>query len=124
MAVTHETAVRNEIADLVASLVDAGAGDSTLKIYTSAFGALLATLTLPDPAFGAASSGTITANSISPANATGTGTAATFRIQDGDATTIISGTVGTSGTDIIITNTSINTGDPITVTSLTYSAPS
>jgi len=66
MTINHSTAVRNAIADLVVDKLDEGTTNSTgrLKIYTTGKTTLLATLDLSDPAFGIASSGTATANTI------------------------------------------------------------
>ncbi len=53
-----------------------------------------------------------------PANMTTTAAAA--RIRDSNSTDIITGlTVGTSATDIILDNTSINTGQTVTINSAT-----
>ena len=63
MAVTHPTTVRNGLADYVVDLIDAGAGAGTIEFQTSG-DVEVATLTFSDPAFGAASSGTATADTI------------------------------------------------------------
>jgi len=79
----------------------------------------LAELTCNASAFApAASGGVLTANAISGANALATGTAAWFRLCKSDGTAVIDGTVGTSGTDLIIDNTSINSGQSVSVSSL------
>ena len=69
-----------------------------------------------------ASGGVLTANAISNANALASGTAAWFRLCKSDGTAVVDGTVGTSGTDLIIDNTSINSGQTVSVTSLTVTA--
>lgn len=124
MSITHGTSTRNAIADAVVDRIDLGTGTSSgrLKLLTSG-DAVLVSLPMSSTAFGSASSGTATANAITTTNATGTGTAAKFTVVDRDDNIIFQGTVGTSGADLTITNTSINSGDPISVTSLTYSAP-
>lgn len=48
--------------------------------------------------------------------ATATGTATFFRIASSGATSLIQGTVATTGGDWNLTNTSINSGDNITIT--------
>ena len=79
----------------------------------------LAELTTNASAFAAAASGgVLTANAISSANAVASGTASWFRLCKSDATAVIDGTVGTSGTDLIIDNTSIASGQQVSVTSL------
>ena len=121
-AVTHPTAVRNTLADAVVDLIDAGAGAGTLQFQTSG-DVEVATLTYSDPAFGAAAAGTATANSItSDTNATG-GTVAKSRSYDSDSTEVFATAVGTSGSDINLSSLSVGSGDTVSMSSLTYSAP-
>jgi hypothetical protein len=70
----------------------------------------------------AASGGVLTANGISDANAIASGTASWFRLCKSDATPVIDGTVGTSGADLIIDNTSINSGQAAGVSSLSITS--
>jgi hypothetical protein len=74
-------------------------------------------------AFGSAVGGVATANAISNGTAGATGTADSFEVRDGDGTVIFSGSVATSGADLNITNTSINTSDTVSVSAFTYTAP-
>ena len=84
---------------------------------------LLATLTCNATFAAAASGGVLTLNSI--ANGTGTagagaGTAATwFRLTTSGGVAHIDGTVGISGADLNLNNTSIATGQTVSVTSFT-----
>lgn len=118
------TGVRNSMCDAFVDAIDAGVGAGTLKIYTAAFGTLLATLTFSDPAFGAAAAGTATASAITAdASADNSGTAAVFRIADSGATTVCEGTVGTSGADINFNTVSWTAGDNISVSSMTVTMP-
>jgi len=84
-------------------------------------GTLLATLSLNANAFAAATDGTdkatATANAItgeSSADATGS-TPMHFRAKTSGGTVVIQGTVGTSGTDLIIDTGTINTGDTVNI---------
>ena len=70
----------------------------------------------------AASGGVLTASAVSSANAIASGTASWFRLTRSDGTPVIDGTVGTSGTDLVIDNISINSGQSVSVTSLTVTA--
>lgn len=118
MAVTHLTATRNGIADYVVDQLDGG----TLEFRTSG-DVEVATLTFGTPAFGAASSGTATANAItSDTSATG-GTVAKAALKTSGGTAIVFCAVGTSGSDINLTSLSIGVGDTVSISSLTYSAP-
>ncbi|MBN1131201.1 MAG: hypothetical protein JXA71_19580 [Chitinispirillaceae bacterium] len=124
MAITHPTAARNTLANAINTLVNAGSAAGKLKILTSG-DALLATLTLADPAFGSASNGAIAldCDPVLSAQATGTGTAAKFTVTDSDDTIIYQGSVATSGGDLTIDNTSIVTGQTVNVTAHSYTAP-
>lgn len=80
---------------------------------------LLATLTCSSTFAGSASSGVLTANAITAGTAGATGTAAWARICTSGGTPKVDCTVGTSGTDLIIDNTSIASGQSVSATSLT-----
>jgi hypothetical protein len=87
---------------------------------------LLAELTMGATAFGSATStastnSVLTANAItSDTSADATGTAAWFRLWQSNGTTpILDGTVGTSGTDLIINSTAIQVGATVSASSLT-----
>lgn len=83
----------------------------------------LAELTCNASAFApSASGGVLTANAITNANALATGTASWFRLCKSDGTAVIDGTVGTSASDLIIDNTSVNSGQQVSVTSLAITA--
>lgn len=107
---------------------------ANLKIYSgtqatnpdTAIGAqvLLATLVCNATFAPGASGGVLTLNAI--ANGTGSagaggGTTATwFRLETSGGTAHIDGTVGISGADLNLNNTSIATGQTVSVTSSTY----
>ena len=118
MAVTHETAARNGIADYIVDQLDGG----TLVINTSG-DVEVATLTFGTPAFGAASAGVATANAItSDTSATG-GTAAKAVLKTSGAAAVVNCAVGTSGSDINLSSVAIGAGDTVSLSSLTYAAP-
>jgi hypothetical protein len=118
MAVTYSTAAKTGRMEAVVTKIDAGAGAGTLEIGTTAMGSVLAILTLADPC--GTVSGAVLTFDFDPdltVAAADTGTADNAIITDSDDTTVISGlTVGTTGTDIIIDNTSITTGQTVTAT--------
>ena len=123
MAITHTTAVRNSLAGVISNAVDAGSGPGQLVFMTSG-DVEVATLTMSDPSFGAASTGTITANAItSDTNATG-GTVALFKIQDSDGTEVIRGTVTATGGggDIELSSLAVSAGDTVELSSFSYTA--
>lgn len=119
---TLSTAARDAACNAVVDLIDAGAAAGTLVFRTSG-DVEVATLTFSDPAFGASSTGVATASAItSDTSATG-GTTTKATLQDSNATIVITATVGTSGTDIIISNTVVGAGDTVSVSSLTVTMP-
>lgn len=114
----------------------ASAASGILRIYSgsqptdadTAIGAqvVLAELTMNATAFGSATStastdSVLTANAITAdSSANATGTAAFFRLWDSAGTVpLIDGTVGTSGTDLIINSTAISSGAAVSASSLT-----
>jgi hypothetical protein len=121
MAVTYSTAVKNARLLAVRDQIDAGSGPGVLQIGTAGMATVLADITLSDPSATAAS-GILTFSGFpkSDSAANATGVAAAARIRDSAGTDVITGlTVGTSGTDIILDNTSINAGQTITINSAT-----
>lgn len=129
MTIHVATAARNAALDAIVDLVDAGSGPGTIKVYTgaqpanantAASGTLLATLTFNDPAFDAASAGSVAAD-VSPA-VTGTagaaGTAGWARVADSTGATVFDGSVTTAGGggDFIIDLATIASGDTVTLT--------
>lgn len=124
MAITHSTAIRNALADVVGDAVDVG-GTGTLEFQLTPGGVEVATVTFPADAFGVASSGVITAGTIvSDTNATGNASpVANFQIKNGSAVMILGGTVAVSGEDINLSSLTIGAGDTVSMSSLTYTAP-
>ena len=124
MAVTHPTAVRTALADFVVDQLDVNTPPGKLIMQTAA-AATVATLTFANPAFGAAASGTATANAIvADTNAVG-GTIAKAELRQGGATPIVlcSVTATGGGGDIQLNSVVISAGQQVSLTSLTYSAP-
>lgn len=126
MAVTHSTAARNAATDAVTALIGAS-GNLVFRLSgtVGAPGTAVATLPLSTTAFGAASSGTATANAItSDTNATGNASAvATATLQTSGGTVVIHCAVAASGSDINLTNgLTVAAGDTVSCSSLTYTA--
>lgn len=124
LAVTHPTAVRNSLADLVVDLIDAGAGAGTLEFQTSG-NVEVATCTFSDPAFGAASSGTATASAITADSSATGGTIAKAVAKDSNGNTCFTCSVTATGGggDIEMNSVVVSAGQQVSVSSLTYSAP-
>ena len=126
MAVTHPTAFRDTVADIVDSTLSTTAKLVFRLTGTAGTpGTAVATLSFGNPAFGASSSGTITANSIaSDTNATGNASpVATATMETGAGTVIVHCAVAASGSDINLTGgLTIGAGDTVSCSSLTYTA--
>lgn len=127
MAIQFSTAVRNARLDAVETAISTSA---ILRIRTGAApancaaadtGTVLADLTLPLDWMAAASAGSkAKSGTWQDASADATGTAAHFRVYDSSGTTChIQGTVGTSGTDMIVDNTSFAAGQSFTINTFT-----
>lgn len=143
MTVVISDFLRTKIVD---AIVNSGAGinfdSGVLEIRSGAApgpnaadsGTLLASITLPADAFGAAATGSAAkAGTWSDASADGTGTAAHFRIKQSGDTGGASGatderiegsvTATGGGGDLTLDNTSIASGQTVTITSFTLSKP-
>lgn len=122
MAVNYATTLKTSRMQAVADAIDAGSGPGTLEIATTGFASILAILTLADPC-GTVSGAVLTFDTTPPVEdsaANATGTAAVARIKDSNGNVIVNNlTVGTSGTDIVLTSTSITTGQLVQITSAT-----
>lgn len=130
MSVQLSVTVRNAILDAIETAISTSA---ILKIRTGAqpatcatadSGTVLATLNLDSNWMAAAASGAkALAGTWQDTSADATNTAAHFRLYASDGTTChMQGTVGTSGTDIIVNSTSFTAGQPFTITSFTLTA--
>lgn len=127
MAVTHSTAARNAATDAVTALIGTS-GKLVFRISPSTVaspGTAVATLGLSATAFGAASSGTATANAIlADTNATGNASPVAFAtLETSGGTVVIQCSVAASGSDINMTNgLTVASGDTVSCSSLTYTA--
>lgn len=126
MAVTHPVAFRNTVADLVDSTLSTAAKLVFRLTGTAASpGTAVATLSMANPAFGAASSGTITADTItSDTNATGNASpVATATLETGGGTVVVHCAVAASASDINMSGgLTVGAGDTVSCSSLTYTA--
>lgn len=126
MATTHPTAFRDTVADLVDSTLSTSA-KLVFRLSGTAGtpGTAVATLSMSNPAFGASSSGVITASAItSDTNATGNASpVANATLETGGGTVVVHCAVAASGSDINLTGgLTIGAGDTVACSSLTYAA--
>lgn len=123
MALAYNSTLRNTMLDAITTR----AGNAALlRIYDGSRPAtggtattLLAELTCGTPFAASASAGALTLGSITQdSSANATGTATWFRIVQSDGSThVLDGNVGTSGSDLNLTTTSIVSGQPVSITS-------
>ena len=122
MALAYSTAVRNAMLDAITSAIGAS---GLLRIYDGSRPASggsattkLAELALSATAAPGASGGVLTFSSITQdASADATGTATWFRIVTSGGAFVLDWSVGTSGSDLNLTTTSIVATQPVSVTS-------
>jgi len=118
-------------ADALSDLLDNGyiriySGTQPATADTALSGnTLLAELRFANPASGAASNGVITWSTItSDTSADATGTATFYRALKSDGTSVVmDGSVGTSGADLNLNSTAIQSGAQVDITSFTHTVP-
>ena len=122
MGVNYSTAVKTARMAAVATQADAGSGPAKLEIGTAGMAAILAVFTLNDPC-GTAASAALTLSGF-PKTATGEAAAGAdpgtlavaARIRDSNNVDIVTGlTVGTSGTDVVLTSAYVTFGQTVTL---------
>lgn len=132
MAIKLSTAVRNAMLNSIEDTISTSAvlkirsGSAPSAITDADSGTVLATLSLPSDWLAAASSGSkAKSGTWQDTSADATGTAAHFRIYASDGTTQhLQGTVTATGGggDLTLDNTSIASGQAVTITSFTLTA--
>lgn len=126
MSLQYSVAVRNARLDAIETTIGTAA---KLKLFTGTVPAncaaadpagTLCTLTLPSDWAAAASSGSKALAGSWTGTASGTGTAASFRIYASDGTTCgMQGTVGQGSGDLSLDNSAIVSGQTITISTYT-----
>jgi len=116
MPATYSTTVKSSRMTAVRDAIDGGSGAGQLQIGTTNMSTILITYILDDPC-GTVSNGVLTFSSFpKTVAASNSGTAAAARIVDSNATVIVSGlTVGTSGTDVVLSSVSIIGSNNVTI---------
>lgn len=128
MAIQYSTTARSNSMTQLNTDIGANAqiqiysGTAPANVATAPTGTLLVQFAGNAGGFGTVSNGVLTASAVAGVNASATGTAGYFRINTSGGTAVVQGTVGTSSADMIVTNTSINSGQACTLTSLTVTA--
>lgn len=124
MTIQYGVTLRNAQLDQIETSMGTSA---VLRIYTgsppatadsAATGTLLGEIALPSDSFAGASGGSKAKAGTWSDTADATGTAGYFRIWNGSVC-VMQGTVGTSGADLIVDNTSFTTGQAYSITTFT-----
>ena len=121
MSVVYDISLKNTRMSAVVSAIDNGGAGSLLFGTSSGFGGanLLATITF-NATCGTVSGGVLTFSGtpLVDSSAANTGTAAEGEVEDGVGHVVISGlTIATSAADIVLSSTSIVSGQSVTITS-------
>lgn len=128
MTISHSVAARDSQADNIGSLVDAGSADASGDMQLKENALLICELVLPLPAFGSSSGGTIILNGAPISNAAVDSTVGpgvnVFEVRDRDNGIVYQGTVTSTGGggDLEMDNTSVNSGQTVTLQSHSYDA--
>jgi hypothetical protein len=123
MSVIYDTTLKNTRMTAVVTAIDNGGAGSLLFGTSSGFAGanLLATIAF-SATCGTVSGGVLTFSGtpLVDASAANTGTAAEAEVEDGVGHVVISGlTVATSAADIVLSSTSIVSGQSVTITAAT-----
>lgn len=125
----YSVTVRNAKLDAIettigtAPLLQIWTGTQPANCATASSGTKLVEMTLPSDWLANASSGSKAKSGTWSATAVASGTGGYYRITDSPGTTCHEqGTVGTSGADLNLDNTSINSGQTVTVSSYSKTA--
>lgn len=132
MATRLLAATANAMADAACALCNGGSieirtGAQPATAATAASGTLLATFTLPNPAYGAAANGvaTLDADPDLEVNGVADGTAGWFRVKTSGGTTVRDGAITATGGggQLELSSTTIQTGVPVRITAGTFTQP-
>jgi hypothetical protein len=116
---TLNEASRNELAAALGTLYNSG----TLEIRTSGGTTLLATITLPNPAFGSPSSGAVAKSGTWTATAVASGVARLGRFISSDTNKTMEVTIAESAAEMIIDDEDVVNGGTVTVSTFTITQP-
>lgn len=129
MTVRVDTDVVNTLADAFAALFDSGIleirdGTQPSDADDAAVGTVLASITLPATAFGAAAAGVVSKSGTwQDASANASGTATWFRMKDSGDTYRLDGSCGQGSGDLSFDDSSIVAGGVVTITSFSVTMP-
>ena len=126
MALTHVTATRNSLADVIGDQLNSG----SLVYYLADATTEVATITLAADAFdagGTGGAGIITMLGVPLEDTSATGNAsdvAGFKLETSVAAEVLRGVIALSGADLDISSLVIAAGEKVEITSFTYESSS
>lgn len=128
MTLKLSTIARNAEADAWAALLNGGtaafySGSQPASADSAATGTLIGTQTLGNPAFAAASAGTVTANPAAVGTVSTAGSPGYVRLKTAADATVADFSCGVSGADATINKATFAAGDQIVLIALAYSRP-
>jgi len=124
MAVTHPSSMRSLIADTVTAQADGGSTLARLLLQDSG-STTVVTMKMASTAFGAAAAGVCTANSITNSTALLGATVTIGLITNSTLTTVCAFSVTSTGGggDLELSSNVLSSGQTVSITALTYTAP-
>ncbi len=125
MAVSHPTSVRTLLADTVVDLLDLASTEVSTLRFIDSDSTLICILAFSTAAFGAAAAGVATAGTITDGNSSFASTVTVAKIYSFATLEVLSCTVTSTGGggDIELSSNVISSGQTISMTALTYTAP-
>ncbi len=125
MAVTHPATVRELLADTVVDLIDQASTEVGTLRFIDADSTLICILAFSTEAFGDSTAGVATANTITDGNSSLASTVTVAKIYNFATLEVLSCSVTstTGGGDIELSSNVISSGQTISMTALTYTAP-
>jgi hypothetical protein len=117
MTVVYSNTIKDARMNDALTGIDNNAAHATLEICTAAYAAVLVIITLAKPSFSEASQALTLLGVPVSGTAGATGTAAAARIKDGGGGVQVNNlSVGTAGSDINLSSTSITSGQTVSIT--------
>jgi hypothetical protein len=120
---TLEVAAQNAALNAITTLIGATGSIQLTTAGDTSFATPLATISLGNPAFAAASAGAAAITGSPSGTATVAGTATLFRIRNTANAEVLRGTVGTSGADMNFNNNVFGVGTAISITGFSLTLP-
>lgn len=103
-------------------IIYAGTQPADVSSAITAANTVVASLAFPATnAFGSASAGSMSANTITQDSTAAGGTASWFTFTKSTGTRVVDGSVGTSSADLILNSVSVSTGAAVSVSAFTIS---